>query len=112
MMVLAIGRHHVAAGHVGAGVAAGGIHGDEHDDLGIVRRGEAQEGHHHVAGLALIGRTGLAADAVARHLAVFAGAAGHHVFQAFPDGGGGLLADDLPHRGVVVLIDHVAVAVA
>ena len=49
---------------------AGGVHGDEHDDLWIVRRGKGHEGHHHVAGLALVRRTGLAADAVALHLSI------------------------------------------
>ncbi len=48
-------------------------------------------------GAGLIGGTGLAADAVARHLSVLAAAGGHHVFQRLPDNGGGLLADDLPH---------------
>ena len=59
----------------------------------------------------LVGGTGLAAHPVARHLAVAAGAAADHVLQHLPDRGGGLLADDLPDGGGVVLLDHVAVAV-
>ena len=96
------GGSHVAAGDVDAGIPAGGIHGDKEDVLGIIRRSKAHEGDHHVApgillraAAGLVGGAGLAADAVAHHLAVLAGAGGHHVFQALPDGGGGLLADDL-----------------
>ena len=94
-----IGRHGAAAAPTGAG---GGIQRQQHDILGIVRRREAHEGKHRFAGLAFIRRAGLAADAVAADLAVAPRAGGHHVLQAPPHDGGGVLADDLPHgRGIM-----------
>ena len=96
------GGHHVAAGGVGPRGTAGGVHGQQHDVLRIVRRGKAHKGHHDVAlgigggfGSGFVGGAGLSADAVAVHLPVFPGALRHHVLQALPDLGGGLLADHL-----------------
>ena len=52
----------------------------------------------------LIGRAGLATDAVTGHLAVFAGTLRHDILQALPDIGGGFRADDLANRGRVMAL--------
>ena len=62
---------------------AGRIQGQEHDIPGLVRRGEAHEvEQHRLAGVALIRRAGLAADAGALHLPVAARAGRDHILQA------------------------------
>ena len=109
------GGHHVAAGDVSTGAAGGCVHGQEHNDLGVVGRGEAQEGDDNILigslCISLICRTSLAADTVSGHLTIFAAAAADDILQNVPHSGGGLLADDLPDRRCVKLPDHVAVLV-
>ena len=60
-----------------------------------------------------LGGTRLAADAVARHLGVLAGAAHvvDHALHVGADHVRGLLADDLADLGRLVVADHVAVVI-
>ena len=101
------GRGHVAAGAVGAGVVAGAAEGEEHHDLRVVRRRAAGE-RNGDAPVDLVGSAGLAADAVARDLAVLARAVLDLVLHDLAHGLGGILGNDLPQRGGVVAVLDVA----
>ena len=95
---------HAGGGPVAAGIAGlGPVVGQQHDDLRVIRRGEAHEGDDDPPLLRLrgLGGAGLAADAVARLVGVLAAAArgGDHALQDGPAAVAGLLADHLAHQG-------------
>ena len=85
----------------------GGQHGGEGSDLLVIAVAAAI----HVQ---LLGRAGLAADAVARHIGAAAAALraiGHLIFHDLPDGLAGALADDLTADIRADFLDDVAVLV-
>ena len=102
-----------AGGGIGAGEGGlGAVIGQQDNHLRIIRRGEAQEGDNGVVvAVYRLGGAGLAADAVALHGGVVAGAAVHNALQDGPAALAGLLAHHLAHLGGLVALKHVALAV-
>ena len=114
-----LGGRHVAAADVDAGgavFAAGGgllwlVIGQQDNDLGVIRRGEAIKETMVRPSSSVSEEPVLPPMRSARLIGVPAGALGHHALQNGPGPVAALLADDLPGEGGLRILEHRAAGV-